>query len=327
MGGRWWLGILAFLPLWLAAAATAEAPVAGTQGSTAEREAPTAVSIVSGDTVTFRTTSDLEGTLRGDATTATGTVLLAGGCPEGNALSVIAVPGTVSESSPARLTETPEAVESTCRVKLEWPRVAFTEPATGHLVVAVAGLDDATVPYQVTRTTNFIVFTSILLISIAVGSLGVVILWSWVKDAKIPVKWEFKNHWAASLTGLSAVAAGLLALGGVLTEYAPQYSTAGVLAANLVVLVLVGAAPMVFAAFAKAQSSQDSRRRGFVAAGALSLAAAAGQACLVALVIVSGSTDGWARIATFVILGGVIYLMLYYARHQASSVEKDDAAS
>ena len=169
--------------------------------------------------------------------------------------------------STSALSETAETVESTCLVGLQWPRVAFTAPATGRLVVAVDDSTDATVAYQVTRTTEFEVFAVVFVLAVVAGAIGARILWACVKERNIPPQWAFKDGWASSLTGLTSVAAGLFALGGVLAEYAPQYSTAGALAANLVVLVLVGMAPVAFAALAGPGSTQPALRRAFAAAG------------------------------------------------------------
>ena len=376
MGGRWWLGLLAFLPLGLAAAAAEaqpaperEAPAAAT-----EAEPPTAVSIVSGDTVVVETTSGPEDTFTGDPTPATGTLLLAGECPD--SVSVTAVHGAgdredVQEGDTEVLTATPEPIDgsSTCHVALDWPEIDFSEPASGRLVVSVGDLDDATVAYQVKRTSSFSVFARIAGLAVGVGVIGWVVLLGCVGERRIPEEWSFKDGWASSLTGLTAVAAGLFALSGVLLEYAPQYSTAGALAANLVVLVLVGAAPVTFSALVKphrtpqpaapppgaeefwstvgqtggrrvlfmslpapaapapAAPQPTPRRRAFVAAGVLSLIAATGQACLVALVVLSGSTDGLARAATWGLLGVALVLMLVYAGYQARTIQDDDSAS
>jgi hypothetical protein len=316
MGGRSWLALLVVIPLGLLAAAEAAPSADVGATATAAAEEPTAVTVVSGDPVSLRTTSGLMDTVTGAATPAVGTLLVAGKCPGDGELTVRAVSG----ESAVELTARTEDVASTCLVTLDWNGVALTAPAAGHLVVAEAGLDDAAVAYAITRTTGFSAFLAILLLSLAYGVIGARLIRGRVKELEVPSNWSFKDGWASSLTGLTAVAAGLLTLGGVLTEYAPQYSTAGVLAANLVVLVLVGVAPLVFTALGGTSSEPADRRRGLVAAGALSLTAAAGQLSLVALVVVSGSTIGLARVATGALLVVALGVILLYTSHQAETV-------
>jgi hypothetical protein len=317
MGGRLWLGLLLLLPLGAAAAAADDGPP---PVAAVAAEEPTAVTVVSGDTVELRTTSDLVDTLTGAATAATGTVLLAGDCAESLSADVVA-----GESHVAVETSS-ESVGSSCLVTLEWASTALTAPAAGHLVLGVEGLDDAVVGYHVTRTTAFDAFAVILALALVVGVVGALILRGRVQAQNIPADWSFKDAWATSLTGLTAVAAGLFALTGVLDEYAPQYSTAGALAANLVVLVLVGMAPVAFAA-ARTAGGQPALRRGFVVAGGMSLAAAAGQVALIALVVLSGSTVGWARVVTLILLVGALVGMLFYAAGEARHLKRDGGSA
>jgi hypothetical protein len=218
-------------------------------------------------------------------------------------------------------------VESTCLLMLTWPDVELTDPAAGRLVVAVSGLDDATVAYDITRTSAFDVFATIGAVALLMGIVGGLLLRVGVGDQNVPATWTFKEGWASSLTAITAGTAALFGLTGVLDEYAPQYSLAGALAANLIVAVLVLLAPVVFSAFGGKSMQQRRKRRGFVASGVVSLMAAAAQLCLVALVIVSGSTDGRARATTLVLTLLVLVVALVYALHEARTVKDAVTAS
>jgi hypothetical protein len=320
MGGRLWLGLLLLLPLGAAIAAADESRPSAV--ATAAAEEPTAVKVVSGDTVLFRTGSGLLDTWTGEATEGKGSLLMAGECPDATDLSV----SVVADVSHVEIAATPEPVESTCLVTLVWDTVAFSAPVTGHLVVAVDGLDDATVGYSIERTSGFIVFLAVGAVAAAYGAAGARSLRQAITGKSVPSTWSFKDSWIASLTGLTTAAAGLYALTGVLDEYTPQYSLGGVLAANFVVGILVLLAPVAFAAV-RGDTTEEQRCRGFVVAGALSLAAAAAQLCVIAVVVVSGSTNGLARLTTGVLLAGALGYVFGLAVHQAKRISGAPSAS
>ncbi len=310
--------------LLLVTAAAGVALVAGPRDASpaiaaaADTETPT-VTVLSED-VTLMTTSHLRDIWHGNATRAFGWVLVDGPCPAkmwaGLVTSAGLDPALTTWTDGPRTFE-PVNVLQTCRVPVRVSGVALAEPASGLLVLRAPGLTAATVSTTVVRTSGGWVYATVFLVALAVGLLTGAGLRTLVRSRTVPSTWKFSDAYASTTTGLVAAAAALLTASGVLGEYAPQYATGGVLAANIAVAALVLLAPLTFTAFVG-----KAPLRAFSVAAGITLVAATAQALLVVVVLVSGSTNGSARGAALVLAIMLIGILVAYAVRTARAFPK-----
>jgi hypothetical protein len=296
VGPRWLVvAALLALPTGVAVASASTTPAAGASAD------PTPVEVLSGESMTLRTVSDLRATVTGAATTAQGRLVVGGACPSTPAATLVDLDPASPDLGAVTATAAPLVTPDACQLSLSVdvpPRAA----ATGLMVVDDEGRVPAAVAVTVERTSSFQVFGLLAVVGVVAGVVGAFGGHRGAGGKQVPKEWKLDDAYVTTLTAVAAAAIPLLEATDVLTAYAPQYSTAGVLALGFGVAVLLALAPLTFVTL-------GASRWAFALASGITVAGAVAQVLSVALVVVSGALPDWSRwvaLAAAAVLGLVV---------------------
>lgn len=261
-------------------------PAALTAAADADKAPELKLKPITGEAVTFRTSSDSRQTLYGEASGATAAVLVnLPTCPAVTAGLQPADGGAQQEVTVAKKTPT----AGMCLIHFR-TTVSPRDPAAGLLVVQV-GDTWLNVGYTVVRTSRFEVYLGVLFLALLVGCVAWACVLAMVQGKAVPGQWKIDDAYVTNLTGIAATAFTLTGLTGFTTEFAPQYSISGVVTANVLVALVLACAPLAFAVFrpCRGRPGSPAPRRSFAFATAITVTAAAGQLGLVAVTVLSGT--------------------------------------
>lgn len=296
--GRRWLVVAALmaLPAGVAVASTStSAPAAPTVAE------PGPVEVLSGESMTLQTVSGLGATLTGSATTARGRLVISGACPSTPVATLVDLDPASPDVGAVTVTGAPLVTPEACQLSLSVavpPRAA----AAGLLVVDDEAHVPAAVAVAVERTSSFEVFGLLAVVGIVAGAVGAVGGHRGAAGRQVPEEWKLDDAYVTTLTAVAAAAIPLLAATDVLATYAPQYSTAGVLALGVCVAVLLALAPLTFVTLGASP-------RAFALASGITVAGAAVQVLSVALVVVSGALPDWSRWVALVVAAVLVLVV------------------
>lgn len=273
----------------LVAAASLLVAVSPSAGAVGESQ-PTPKVLNSSPTA-MKTSSNPVNLFSDNPTTAVGFLLLDVECASlGD--SAAAVPSSVVPSVRQRYLQAPPAIykspaSGTCGIDVAF-EVSKSDPSNGTILLAPPvpaatpsnlppsaprlAPSPTSVPYVVERTSVFYIYVLVFALAISLGLLAGTSVARGINEKRrtkatdLPDGFEYGKAWAGTTTAIGAIGTALLGGTGVLKEFLPQYQTGGVIVANIVVALIIAAAPATFVALYTGKSSDRAGRALRVAA-------------------------------------------------------------